>query len=228
MDKKIKIEKNWKKHLSAQFSMPYMDDLKKFLLSEADKKKVIYPTGTDMFNALNLTPFNTVKVVIFGQDPYHGPGQAHGLCFSVKPEVVIPPSLRNIYKEIKTDLGLEPPSHGHLIHWAQQGVLLLNSVLTVEHHKAASHRGKGWENFTDRIVEVLNEEKEGLVFLLWGRDAQKKGAKIDRKCHLVLETAHPSPLSSYRYFGNRHFSKTNKYLKKIGKDPIDWSVPEIS
>jgi uracil-DNA glycosylase len=179
-----------------------------------------------IFNALNSTPLDQVRVVILGQDPYHNPGQAHGLCFSVLPGVAPPPSLLNIYKELERDLGLLPPAHGCLQSWAEQGVLLLNAVLTVERFKAASHQGKGWERFTDRIVSVLNERKDGLVFLLWGAYAQKKGQIISRKRHLVLESAHPSPLSAYRGFlGNGHFSKTNIWLGEHGQAPINWQLP---
>ncbi|HET8705552.1 MAG TPA: uracil-DNA glycosylase, partial [Pseudomonadales bacterium] len=188
---------------------------------------VIYPRGDEYFNALDSTPFNKVKVVILGQDPYHGPGQAHGLCFSVRKGVPFPPSLRNIFEEIKRDLGIAPPRHGCLEHWAAQGVLLLNAVLTVEEGQAAAHAGKGWEHFTDRVVRELSEHRSNLVFLLWGGYAQKKGAVIDRDKHLVLETVHPSPLSAHRgFFGSGHFSKTNQYLVEHGQLPIDWSLPD--
>ena len=188
---------------------------------------VIYPPGSRIFNALNSTPFESVRVVILGQDPYHGPNQAHGLCFSVLPNVKIPPSLANIYREIQQDLGIAPPMHGYLQSWADQGVLLLNAVLTVERGQAGSHQGKGWERFTDRIVELLNQERENLVFMLWGSYAMKKGMVINRHKHLVLKAPHPSPLSAHRGFlGCRHFSQANAYLESHGMKPVDWSVPD--
>lgn len=203
-----------------------MVELKAFLTREANAKKTIYPAAKDIFAALDHCPFERVKVVVLGQDPYHGPGQAHGLCFSVKQGVPVPPSLVNIYQELKSDLGFTPPSHGHLVSWAQQGVLLLNNTLTVEGGKAGSHHGQGWELFTDRIVEVLNEQKQHLVFILWGSPAQKKAAKVDASRHLLLKSPHPSPLSAYRgFFGSRPFSKTNAYLQKNGLTPIDWRLP---
>ena len=223
----FRIESSWKEQLQSELTKDYMNNLRNYLSSELKNKRIIYPRPPEIFNAFNLTPFKRTKVVIIGQDPYHGPGQAHGLCFSVRPNVKPPPSLVNIYKEIKQDLKIEPPSHGHLEFWAKQGVLLLNSVLTVEHSKAGSHRGKGWETFTDRVVQILNEKKQGLVFILWGRDAQKKGAQIDRKKHLVLESAHPSPFSATKFFGNHHFSKANRYLIKQNEAPINWALPEI-
>ena len=190
---------------------------------------MIYPPGAQIFNALDLTTFENVKVVILGQDPYHGPGQAHGLCFSVSAGVPKPPSLQNIFKEIEKDLGIVSPKNGCLLAWAQQGVLLLNAVLTVEHAQAGSHQGKGWEQFTDRIVSLLNEQREHLVFMLWGSYAQKKGAIIDRHRHLVLESPHPSPLSAHRgFFGNKHFSSANRYLTEHGISPINWQLPETS
>lgn len=224
----IQLEASWLAELSAEFEQDYMQKLKAFLQHEKTANKVIFPPGKLIFNALNSTPLTQVKVVILGQDPYHGPGQAHGLCFSVRPGVDIPPSLLNIYKELQTDLGIEPARHGCLAHWAEQGVLLLNSVLTVEKARAASHQGKGWERFTDRVIEILNANKQGLVFLLWGSYAQKKGQHIDKNRHLVLQSAHPSPLSAYRGFlGNKHFSQTNAYLVQHGKQPIDWALPAI-
>ncbi len=202
-----------------------MVELKAFLKAEAMAGKKIYPAAKDIFTALDACPFDQVKVVILGQDPYHGPGQAHGLCFSVQKGVAIPPSLVNIYKELATDVGATPPSHGHLMSWAKQGVLLLNNVLTVEDGKAGSHHGRGWELFTDRIVEVLNAKKENLVFILWGSPAQKKAAKVDGHKHLLLKSVHPSPLSSYRgFFGSRPFSQANAYLKKHGIASIDWQL----
>jgi uracil-DNA glycosylase len=204
-----------------------MHKLRDFLLTRKEHQAVIYPPGAQMFTALDSTPFNQVRIVILGQDPYHGPGQAHGLCFSVQPGVRIPPSLANIYREIQTDLDIVPPSHGYLQSWAEQGVLLLNAVLTVERGQAGSHQGKGWETFTDAIVRLLNDEREELVFMLWGSYAMKKGATISRDKHLVLKAPHPSPLSAHRGFlGCRHFSTANNYLQQHGQLPIDWSVPE--
>ncbi|MCT4642142.1 MAG: uracil-DNA glycosylase [Bacteriovoracaceae bacterium] len=222
----VKLEKSWLDKLKDEFEKQYMKDIKAFLTKEIKEKKIIYPHGKDIFEAFNQTGFDDVKVVILGQDPYHGEGQAHGLSFSVKKGIKTPPSLVNIYKELKSDLGIEPASHGCLESWAKQGVLLLNSVLTVEHSKAGSHRKKGWEQFTDKVIEVLNNEKENLVFILWGAPAQKKAAKVDENKHLVLKAPHPSPLSSYRgFFGCKHFSKTNEYLKENGFDQIHWQVP---
>lgn len=224
----MNLNDDWNLRLQAEFEQPYMQKLKAFLTEEKAQRKVIYPHSQDCFNALNATPFHQVKVVILGQDPYHGPGQAHGLSFSVKPGVRVPPSLLNIYKELNSDLGIAPANHGFLLHWAQQGVLLLNSVLTVEAGKAGSHQGKGWETFTDKIIEMLNQEHSGLVFLLWGAYAQKKGKVIDRTRHLVLESTHPSPLSAHRGFlGCRHFSQANHYLANQGKAQIDWSLPTV-
>lgn len=203
-----------------------MLSLKQFLQDEAKNGKTIYPAAQNIFQALDATPFTKVKVVILGQDPYHGPGQAHGLCFSVQKDVPIPPSLVNIYKELKSDLGIDPPKHGNLISWAHQGILLLNNVLTVEAAKAGSHHGKGWELFTDRIVEVLNEKKENLVFILWGSPAQKKAAKVDPQKHCLIKSVHPSPLSSYRgFFGSKPFSQANDYLISKNITPIDWRIP---
>lgn len=224
--KKIQLHESWLSRLEDQFQLPYMHSLREFLLTRKKHQAVTYPPGAQIFNALNTTPFEQVRVVILGQDPYHGPGQAHGLCFSVQPGVRVPPSLANIYRELQADLGLVPPSHGYLQTWAEQGVLLLNAVLTVERGQAGSHQGKGWETFTDAIVELLNDEREGLVFLLWGSYALKKGAVIDRKKHLVLTAPHPSPLSAYRGFlGCRHFSLANEYLQEQQHPPIDWSLP---
>ena len=221
----IKLEPSWKAVLEPVFATPQMQMLKTFLKSEKAAGKVIYPPGSLMFNAMNSTPFDQVKVVILGQDPYHGPGQAHGLSFSVPAGVAPPPSLINIFKEIEQDLGIKPPSHGCLQSWANQGVLLLNSVLSVERSQAASHRGKGWEEFTDTIISALNQQRNSLVFLLWGSYAQKKGKFIDRQRHLVLTSPHPSPLSAHRgFFGNRHFSKANAYLQENGIEPISWAL----
>ena len=219
----IKLEPSWKQHLLPEFSKPYMQSLKAFLQQQKHEKKKIFPPGGEVFNAFNFTPFDQVKVVILGQDPYHGPGQAHGLCFSVRHNVAVPPSLINIYKELHTDVGVSIPEHGNLEHWAKQGVLLLNSVLTVEAHKAASHQGQGWETFTDEVIAIINQHKEHVVFLLWGSYAQRKGSVIDRNKHLVLSAPHPSPLSAHRGFlGCRHFSKANHYLQQHGLVPIDW------
>jgi uracil-DNA glycosylase len=202
-----------------------MLELHKFLREEKALGKTIYPAVDEIFAALNATPFDAVKVVILGQDPYHGPGQAHGLCFSVRPDVPVPPSLRNIYKELAGDVNFVPPKHGCLYEWAQQGVLLLNSVLTVEGSLAASHKGKGWEKFTDSVVHQLNDEAENIVFVLWGNYAQKKGEMIDRQRHLVLQSPHPSPLSVSRgFYGNHHFTKINEYLRTHDKTVIDWQL----
>jgi uracil-DNA glycosylase len=221
----IKLHPSWLQHLSDEFEKPYMQDLKKFLKSELQKGKIIYPKPTEYFAAFDHAHFDQVRVVILGQDPYHGPGQAHGLCFSVQQNVPPPPSLVNIFKELEADLGLAPPKSGSLIKWAQQGVLLLNAVLTVEDGKAASHQGKGWEQFTDRVIQVLNEKKTGLVFVLWGAYAQKKAAFVDRRSHFVIESPHPSPLSAHRgFFGTKPFSRINHYLTKKGEKPIDWSL----
>lgn len=221
----IKLHPSWLQTIGAEFDKPYMQQLKQFLITEKQAGKVLFPAGNHIFNALNATPFDKVKVVILGQDPYHGPGQAHGLCFSVLPGVPFPPSLRNIFKEISADMGVPVPQQGCLQPWAERGVLLLNATLTVEQGKAGSHQGKGWESFTDAIVHALNAQRDNLVFLLWGSYAQKKGQFIDSERHCVLKSAHPSPLSAHRGFlGNRHFSKTNTYLVSNGISPIDWST----
>lgn len=205
-----------------------MQALSTFLRERSAAGARIFPPARNIFAAFDATPFDQVKVVILGQDPYHGPGQAHGLCFSVQPDVPVPPSLLNMYKEIERDLGLPRPDHGHLMAWARQGVLLLNAVLTVEQGKAGSHQGKGWEEFTDHVVEVLDREREGLVFMLWGSYAQKKGRIVDARRHRVLRTTHPSPLSAHRGFlGCGHFSAANDYLKRRGQAPIDWSLPSV-
>ena len=209
-----------------EFAAGYMASLRQFLLQETARGKRIFPAGKVIFNALDSTEFDAVKIVILGQDPYHGPGQAHGLCFSVEPGVAVPPSLLNIYKELHGDTGFNIPAHGCLKQWAEQGVLLLNSVLTVEAGRAASHQGMGWEQFTDKIIDVLNREKQGVVFILWGAYAQKKGAMIDRQRHLVLQSPHPSPLSASRgFFGNKHFSRANEYLLSHGRNAVDWQLP---
>jgi len=218
---------SWMNYLGEEFEKGYMLKLKSFLKEELDKKKSIYPCDSEMFSAFNLTPLDKVKVVIIGQDPYHGPNQAHGLCFSVKPGIKPPPSLKNIYKELKSDLALEIPNHGFLESWAKNGALMLNNVLSVEHSKPASHKGQGWEIFTDRVVNILNEECNNLVFLLWGSHAQKKAVNVDRNKHLVLECSHPSPFSAHKGFlGSKHFSKANNYLVSNSVAPVDWSLPE--
>ena len=226
----IQLDPGWLDELKGEFELPYMQALRQFLRQEKAKHKVIYPKGQEYFAALNFTPLDKVKVVILGQDPYHGPGQAHGLCFSVATGIKTPPSLVNIYKEIKSDLNLPPDSFttGDLSCWADQGVLLLNSVLTVEKHQAASHQGKGWEIFTDAVIKILSNKRENCVFLLWGSYAQKKGSVIDTDKHLVLKAPHPSPLSAYRGFlGCKHFSQCNQYLAETGQEPIDWSVSPV-
>jgi uracil-DNA glycosylase len=223
----VKLEESWKAALAGEFAKAYMQDLEDFLQAERAAGKPIFPYDADYFRALNLTPLNKVRVVVLGQDPYHGAGQAHGLCFSVRPGVRIPRSLVNIYKELQSDLGIPPAQHGFLEHWAAQGVLLLNSVLTVEEARAASHQGKGWERFTDAVIRVVNEDCEHVVFLLWGSYAQKKAAFVDHSRHLVLKAPHPSPLSAHNgFFGCRHFSQANGYLVSHGLDAIDWQLPD--
>ena len=225
-EREIRLEPSWKARLADEFAQPYMQQLRAFLVERKRQGAVIYPPGPLIFNALDSCPFDAVRVVILGQDPYHGPGQAHGLCFSVRYGVPTPPSLINIFKEIESDLGIPPPDHGHLQAWADRGVLLLNAVLTVERGQAGAHQGKGWERFTDRVVQVLNDERDGLVFMLWGSYAMKKGASIDRKRHLVLTAPHPSPLSAHRgFFGCRHFSRANAWLEARGAEPMDWTLP---
>ncbi|MCW4631204.1 MULTISPECIES: uracil-DNA glycosylase [Marinomonas] len=219
---------SWQARLADEFNKDYMLALQQFLASEQEHGKVVYPAEIERFTALNKTPFEQVRVVILGQDPYHGEGQAHGLSFSVKPNVKVPPSLVNIYKELEMDLRIPPAQHGFLQQWAEQGVLLLNSVLTVEASKAGSHQNKGWEIFTDKIIELINSEHQGVVFMLWGAYAQKKGRHIDRDIHCVLESVHPSPLSAYRGFlGCQHFSKANNYLASLGKKPVNWELKPI-
>jgi uracil-DNA glycosylase len=227
MDGTIKLEEGWRERLAGEFDQPYMAELKRFLVAEKERGKRIFPKGSEWFRALDLTPLEKVRVLILGQDPYHGLGQAHGLCFSVKPGTEPPPSLVNIYKELQSDLGLQPARHGFLEHWANQGVLLLNSVLTVEMGRAASHREKGWERFTDAIVRLVNAKEEPVVFMLWGSYAQKKAAFVDQSRHLALKAPHPSPLSAHGgFFGCRHFSKANAFLESHGLEPIDWALPE--
>ncbi|MGZ9097995.1 MAG: uracil-DNA glycosylase [Micavibrio sp.] len=220
----VKLEKSWLDVVGSEFDQPYMAKLKQFLQQEKESGRVIYPKGTEIFNALNTTPFDKVRVVIIGQDPYHGEGQAHGLAFSVRKGIATPPSLMNIYKEIEAEFGTKRPLHGDLTGWAEQGVLLLNATLTVQHATAGSHQKKGWENFTDAVIRAVSEKHEHVVFMLWGSYAQKKGAFINRKKHLVLEAPHPSPLSAHRGFlGCGHFKKANEYLVKHGYKPISWS-----
>lgn len=218
----IKIEESWKSKLTGEFDKDYFIKLTEFVRREYSTGTV-YPPGNLIFNAFNLCPFQKVRAVIIGQDPYHGPGQAHGLCFSVKDGVGFPPSLLNIFKEIKMDLGIPRPESGNLERWASQGVLLLNATLTVRAHLAGSHQKKGWEQFTDSVISTLNRDKNNLVFFLWGAYAQKKGESIDRSRHLVLESVHPSPLSASRgFFGNKHFSRCNEYLVQYGIEPVVW------
>lgn len=222
------MDRTWAPILIEAFRSDYMRRLEGFLIKVRESKKVVYPSADNIFTAFHLTSFNDVKVVVLGQDPYHGPGQAHGLSFSVPEGVKVPPSLMNIYKELNVDIGMDIPEHGCLDSWAEQGVLLLNSVLTVEAHQAASHKGKGWEEFTDKVMQAINAQKEHVVFLLWGSYAHKKGQFLDEKKHLVLRSAHPSPLSAYRGFlGCKHFSQTNTYLKAKGYSQIDWTPKAV-
>lgn len=220
------LEESWLKVLQGEFEKPYMKSLKAFLLEEKQKGHTVYPKGADIFNALNHTPFDKVKVVILGQDPYHGTGQAHGLSFSVQKGVAIPPSLKNIYKELADDIpGFSVPTHGNLTQWADEGVLLLNATLTVKAHEAGSHQGKGWETFTDKIITELSEKRNGLIFLLWGRYAQNKAALIDKTKHTIIAAAHPSPFSAYNGFmGSKPFSRTNAKLVEMGQEPINWQI----
>lgn len=221
----VRLDESWKTHLAAEFEQAYMKDLKVFLQKEKSQGKAIFPKGDSIFAALNRTPLDKVKVVILGQDPYHGPGQAHGLCFSVPHGVSLPPSLVNIFKELESDLKIPKASQGCLESWADRGVLLLNSVLTVEQGKAASHQNRGWEKFTDAVIRVINEQRENVAFILWGSYAQKKAAFVDRKKHFVVESVHPSPLSAHRGFmGSRPFSKVNNYLQSKGIEPVNWNV----
>src|ERR1044071_4745844 len=227
----IKLHSSWRERLGSEFAQPYMAELKRFLLAERERGKRIFPKGANWFRALDLTPPEEVRVVILGQDPYHGPGQAHGLCFSVPRDVRPPPSLVNIYKELESDLGIPRPAHGFLEHWAKQGVLLLNSVLTVEMGRAASHRERGWERFTDAVIRAVAARPDPVVFMLWGSYAQKKAAFVrsveQGGHHLVLKAPHPSPLSAHAgFFGCRHFSRANAFLVSRGLPPIDWALPE--
>jgi len=226
---RIKLEPSWKEKVGDYLQRDEMHALSDFLRARKAAGARIYPPGPQIFAAFDATPFDQVEVVILGQDPYHGPGQAHGLCFSVLPGVPVPPSLDNMFKEIQRDLGIARPDHGYLMPWAKRGVLLLNAVLTVEDGKAGAHQGKGWEGFTDHVVDTLNREREGLVFMLWGSYAQAKGKVIDTRRHRVLKTTHPSPLSAHRGFlGSGHFSAANEYLSRRGAKPIDWSLPRRS
>jgi uracil-DNA glycosylase len=220
----VKIEESWKAALSDQFEQPYFQGIATFLRKAKADGKTIYPPGPLIFNAFNTTPFEQVKVVILGQDPYHRPGEAMGLSFSVPRGVRIPPSLKNIYKELHEDLGVPIPNHGDLTKWAEQGVFLLNAMLTVERSQAGSHKKIGWQNFTDAVIRKLSDDREGLVFMLWGNFAKRKKELIDEDKHLVLEAAHPSPLAGGAYFGSRHFSQANKYLEEHGREAIDWNL----
>lgn len=223
----VRLRPEWLETLGDEFDQPYMQELRAFLLARKAAGATIYPPGSLIFNALDSTPPSAVRVVILGQDPYHGPGQAHGLCFSVRPGVPVPPSLVNIFRELHDDIGFDIPDHGCLQPWADHGVLLLNAVLTVERGRAGAHQGKGWERFTDRVIEVVNGGDHPVAFLLWGAQAQRKGAGIDRDRHLVLTAPHPSPLSAHRgFFGCRHFSRANAWLQAQGLAPVDWQLPE--
>jgi uracil-DNA glycosylase len=224
----VNIHESWKRPLQAEFDSEYMASLRDFLKTEKAAGKTIYPHSQNWFRALELTPLDAVRAVILGQDPYHGAGQAHGLCFSVPHGERTPPSLVNIYKEMQSDLGIPRSSHGNLEHWANQGILLLNSVLTVEAGQAASHQKRGWERFTDAIIRVVNDRDDPAVFLLWGAYAQKKAAFVDSNRHLILSAAHPSPLAAHNgFFGCRHFSQTNAFLQDKGLEPIDWALPQL-
>jgi len=225
MGSQIKIDSSWKMRLEDEFKKPYMAELKIFLKSQYDAGKTIFPKGSEYFSAFNHTPFEKVRVVILGQDPYHGPNQANGLCFSVNPGVRFPPSLLNIFKELHSDLHVPMPKNGDLSKWADQGVLLLNSVLTVEQSQAASHEGKGWETFTNAVIKKLNEERQQIAYVLWGSYAQKKAAFVNREKNFIIESPHPSPLSAHRGFlGSKPFSKINQYLISLGEEPINWAL----
>lgn len=221
---KIKIEASWKKAIWDSLASENFDRIVQFLKTERQAGKIIYPSGPLIFNAFNSTPFNKLKVVIIGQDPYHNPNEAMGLCFSVPKEIRVPPSLRNIYKELAQDIAFETPTHGDLSSWAEQGVFLLNAMLTVEHRKPASHRKIGWQEFTDSVIQTISDKKENVVFLLWGNFAKGKRELIDAEKHLILESAHPSPLAGGAFFNNNHFSKTNNYLQKNGLEKVNWSI----
>ncbi|QUT04939.1 uracil-DNA glycosylase [Sphingobium phenoxybenzoativorans] len=229
MSDSVKLHESWKTPLAGEFATPHMQKLRQFLIDRKAAGARVFPKGSEYFRALDLTPLDQVRVVILGQDPYHGEGQAHGLCFSVRPGVRTPPSLVNIYKELGTDLGVRPARHGFLEHWAKQGVLLLNSVLTVEMGQAAAHQGKGWELFTDAVIRLVNQKQDPVVFMLWGAYAQRKAGFVDGSRHLVLKAPHPSPLSAHNgFFGCRHFSQANGFLESKGIEPIDWALPEIA
>lgn len=222
----VNLENSWDKVLEGEFDKEYYQKLRQFLIGEY-RNRAVYPDMYSIFNALKYTAYEDVKAVILGQDPYHQPGQAHGLCFSVKKGVQIPPSLVNIYKELESDLGIKPPSHGYLESWARNGVLLLNTVLTVRDSQANSHKGKGWEIFTDRVIELLNEREKPMVFILWGNNAKAKEKLITNPAHCIIKSAHPSPLSAhYGFWGGKYFSRTNEFLISTGQEPIDWSIPE--
>lgn len=224
----VLLENDWDPLLEAEFAKPYYQELRSFLAREY-RSRAVYPDMYDIYSALRLTGYDQTKVVILGQDPYHGPGQAHGLSFSVKPGVPAPPSLQNIFKELQDDLGCAIPNNGHLVKWAEQGVLLLNTVLTVQAHNANSHRGKGWESFTDRVIELLNEREKPVVFMLWGSPAQQKMQRIDARRHPIIRSPHPSPLSAYRgFFGSRPFSRANRFLREQGIEEIDWQIPNLT
>ena len=221
----IQLDESWKAVLQSEFEQDYMRQLRAFLLAEKQAGQTIYPPGPEIFAALDATPFDQTRVVIIGQDPYHGPNQAQGLCFSVRQGVAVPPSLQNIYKEMASDLNVPIPAHGDLSAWARQGVLLLNAVLTVRAGQANSHQGKGWEAFTDKVIASLNEQRQNLVFILWGSYAQKKGSMIDRDRHFVIRSPHPSPLSAHRgFFGSQPFSRCNQYLRQTGQQEINWAI----
>ncbi len=221
------LQNDWVEAIGGEFRKPYYASLYKFVKEEYSAR-VIYPPADDIFNAMHLTPLSQVKVLILGQDPYHNEGQAHGLCFSVRPEVDIPPSLENIYKELQDDLGCEIPNNGYLVKWASQGVLMLNTVLTVRAHKAFSHQGQGWEQFTDAVIRAVNEQDRPIVYMLWGKPAQSKIPMLDNPKHLILKAPHPSPLSAYRgFFGCKHFSQANEFLRSNGIEPIDWQIENV-
>lgn len=228
-DRSVRLSPEWLAPLQDEFDSDYMADLHRFLIAEKEAGKTIHPAGANIFHALDATPLSSIKVVILGQDPYHGAGQAHGLSFSVLPGVRTPPSLVNIYKEMESDLGIPPARHGHLEHWARQGVLLLNSVLTVEQGKAASHKNRGWERFTDAVVRTVSDSAPPCVFMLWGAHAQKKAASVDADRHLVIKSAHPSPLAAQGDFrGSRPFSRANAFLEGVGREPVDWALPSTA
>lgn len=228
-DRSVRLSPEWLAQLQDEFDSDYMADLRRFLIAEKEAGKTIHPASANIFHALDATPLSSIKVVILGQDPYHGAGQAHGLSFSVLPGVRTPPSLVNIYKEMESDLGIPPARHGHLEHWARQGVLLLNSVLTVEQGKAASHKNRGWERFTDAVVRTVSDSAPPCVFMLWGAHAQKKAASVDADRHLVIKSAHPSPLAAQDDFrGSRPFSRANAFLESVGRGPVDWALPSTA